>query len=172
MAADTFASVTSFRIWTCAAIGVLLLAGCESNDGPAVSAVQDPIIRDIPKPAGFALNDKNSRATFSGATRVAQVQYTGSMERTKVKQFYEEYMPSAGFSLKHGSLNAGVFSLSFESDKEICVVRIGPSGLKTVLDVDLMPRPDNAVAREAPPAEGRPRGGNKPRTAADRATPP
>src|SRR5262245_15193026 len=78
---------------------MMLLPACESGGGHETpSAVQDPIIRDIPKPAGFSLVDKNSRATASGHTRVAQVQYTGNMERAKVKQFYEEYMPGAGFN--------------------------------------------------------------------------
>lgn len=152
------------------------LSGCESSgghsDGAMVAPVQDPIFYDIPKPRGFEPVYKNSRATASGTTRVAQVQYTGSLDRLKVKEFYEQHLPSAGFQPRHWSLDGGTFHLSFESDKEICEVKISPSGLKTVIDVALLPRHGDAAPREPMAQDPRTQGTGKARMSVDRAPPP
>jgi hypothetical protein len=153
---------------------LLAIAACESGgdrDG-MVSAVQDPIFYDIPKPKGFEPVYKNSRATASGTTRVAQVQYTGSLDKLKAKEFYETHMPSAGFQPRHWSLDGGTFNLSFESEKELCEVKISSSGLKTMLDVALLPKPEGSVPREASPAEARGKNTGKARMTVDRAPPP
>lgn len=176
------ASAKSGAVRSCAiGCGVLMvflgLPGCESGgrgEGAMVAAVQDPIFSDIPKPKGFEPVYKNSRGggTAGGNTRVAQVQYTGSLDRLKVKEFYETHMPSAGFQARNWKLDNGTFHLSFESEKEICDVTIGSAGLKTVLDVALMPKLDGAAPRETPPAETKGKNTGKARMSVDRAPPP
>lgn len=137
-------------------------AGCNSpggsgpGEGITASAVRDPIIQDIPKPSGFRLVDKNSQAYISGQYRIAKCEYVGPTERTAVKRFYEEYMPSAGFELRTSSMDRGTYTLVFESDREMCTVRIGPNGAKTLLNIELGPRPVGQAERELPPPRRRP----------------
>ena len=133
-----------------AGVGLLVLPGCQSggkNDPPPASAVQDPVLRDIPKPAGFRMVERTSMAKASGQYRIAQCEYTGSKDRESVRRFYEEYMPEAGFTLKHWGLDKGTYSLNFESDRETCDISIGNSGLQTLLVVKVGPRAEGSTER-------------------------
>ncbi len=137
-----------------------LLAGCNSagqgQDGVTASAVRDPVIQDIPKPSGFRLVDKNSQAYVSGQYRIAKCEYIGSTDRPNVKRFYEDFMPSAGFELRTSSMDRGTYSLVFESERETCSVRIGPSSGKTVVNIEIGPRPVGNAEREPPAPRRRP----------------
>jgi hypothetical protein len=129
---------------------VFVLAGCQSGgqrDPVPASAVHDPVLQDIPKPAGFKIVDRSSMAKASGQYRIAQCEYVGGRDRESVRQFYREYMPEAGFTEKHWSLDKGVYSLTFESAKEVCDVIIGPSGLQTSVVVKIGPRAEGSSER-------------------------
>lgn len=152
--------------WTsCVAIAALAvtLAGCDSvnrGDGPGVRAVRDNLMEDIPKPAGFQLVDDRSIARVSGQFRVARVEYTGGSDRQQVKRFYETNLPSAGFELKKTSLDQGIYGLTFESATEECDVRIRKSGFKTVVVIEIGPKPVGSTERDtsgmgAPPTRRR-----------------
>ncbi|MBI5866492.1 MAG: hypothetical protein HZB38_18645 [Planctomycetes bacterium] len=137
-------------------------AGCESGGNrevPSTSAVQDPVLKDIPKPAGFKLVDRTSMAKASGSYRIAQCEYVGNKDRESVRRFYEEYMPSAGFELKHWSLDKGTYGLTFESTREMCDVNISPNGFQTSVVVKIGPRADSSLNGQ-PPAQ--PVGDNRP----------
>ena len=90
----------------CAAMAVLLLSGCDSmvhrggemEDRNTASAVRDPVLQDIPKPAGFRLAADRSMVTNIGRFRLAQCEYVGSGDAGRIKRFYEEYLPTAGFA--------------------------------------------------------------------------
>jgi len=130
----------------------LLMAACRSGgESPAASAVHDPVIRDIPKPAGFKLVDKNTQAVAAGQYRIAKCEYRGDTDRAGVKRFYEEYMPSAGFTLRQWSLDKGTYLLNFESNSELCVVKIGQSGWRTVINIEVVPKPQGPAERDNPP---------------------
>lgn len=132
--------------------GLAVLAiGCESGDRISASPVRDPVVGDLPKPAGFRLVDDRSLAHLSGQVRLAKCLYEGSTNREAVKRFYEEYMPSAGFEQRRMELEDGAYKLFFESETETCDVRISRSGLKTLVMVNLTPRPAGSTQREAPP---------------------
>ncbi|MFQ5805954.1 MAG: hypothetical protein ACE5I3_05845 [Phycisphaerae bacterium] len=144
-------------------LGFVMLPACNSIGGgqregqPAASAVRDPVLQDIPKPSGFLLVNDRSFGVFSGKVRIARCEYDGSSDTSAVKRFYEEYMPSAGFELRRWTLDGGVFNLHFESNTEICVVRVLPrKWRKTGLVVEISPKPQGPTERDSKPPMRRP----------------
>lgn len=131
------------------------LSGGKRNDqGTALaSAVRDPVLQDIPRPQGFVIDDQKSMAFASGRVRMARCQYAGSVDPLGVKRFYEEYMPSAHFRLLQWSLEKGVYDLRFESDSELCGIRIWRERSRTGLMIEVGPRPRGTAERSdnAPP---------------------
>ena len=145
----------------------LWLSGCASfsgnvstgsgDGGPTASAVRDPVLQDIPKPAGFALSADKSIAISSGRFRQAKCEYTGSLPTDSVKRFYEEYMPGAGFELRQWGLDRGEYSMRFESSTEVCTVRTRPMKWNTTtLIVELVPKPQGSTERDSKPPARRP----------------
>lgn len=126
------------------AVGVLaglvaLAGGCTSMNDRAPSAVQNPMLDDVPLPSGFRLVDDRSVGSTSGKVRIGKYEYSGGLERSEVARFYKEIMPSAGWSLKNESFHHGVSELYFESNAENCVIRVRPESRKTLLVVDVRP---------------------------------
>ncbi len=151
------------------AVGLALvwLAGCASMGGSissgstdgrtSASAVRDPVLQDIPKPAGFMLVDDGTFGVFAGQVRIARCEYRGATDRSAVKRFYEEYMPSAGFELREWTVDEGRFDLRFESGAEVCNVLVYPgSGRNTILVVHIKPRPKGSAEHESKPPMRRP----------------
>ena len=152
-------------VWP-AVIGCLLgmLGGCQSggahaaNDTMLASAVRDPILQDIPRPQGFSLDEQRSMAFASGRFRVVRCEYTGKMDAVQVKRFYEQYMPTAHFKLLQWSLEDGMYRLRFESNGELCNIRIRRDGSNSALLIEIAPRPQGSVPAAAgatPPAPRR-----------------
>lgn len=150
---DKFITRRYMRVFVGVCAVLAGLSGCTSGEENTrtITAVQDPIIRDIPKPAGFGLVDKNSMARSSGQFRIARCEYTGGTDRAAVQRFYEQNMPSAGFELRHSSFDKGTVDLQFESASEICNVKIYPSGLRTRIVVEVGPRAQGSTERQPPP---------------------
>ncbi len=142
----------------------LTLPGCDStstggnvSDRPVARAVRDPVLQDIPKPAGFVLDEQQSLAISAGRMRLAKCQYSGGLVPKDVKRFYEEYMPQAGFALRRWSLDHGEFNMRFESDTEVCTVRVRPKGYRSSLVVvELEPKPRGNPINETPAPARRP----------------
>ena len=150
-------------------VGSLLVAltGCQSMGGTTsggsgegtatASAVRDPILRDLPKPAWFLLNLDRSMWYASGKYRLARCEYGGVLDRSRVKGFYEDYMPTAGFDLRESSLDRGVYMLRFESDAEVCKVRVREGDWrKTAVVVEIAPKPQGSPERDSKPPTRRP----------------
>src|SRR5262245_54308856 len=94
-ASGGFSPRQGWRIAVAVGLGclVVLLGGCQSGgqrDAAPASAVHDPVLQDIPKPAGFKIVDRSSMAKSSGQYRIAQCEYVGSRDRETVRQFYRE----------------------------------------------------------------------------------
>lgn len=133
------------------------VADDQSDAGATASAVRDPVLQDIPKPAGFVLAADRSMVTNIGRFRLAQCEYSGRGDAARIKRFYEEYLPSAGFELRHWSLDRGEFSLDFESSAEVCNVRIRPSGRsKATVIVKVRPKAAGSVERDSGAPRRRP----------------
>lgn len=140
----------------CSSMGGSVSSG-RGDIGTTASAVRDPVLQDIPKPAGFRLAAERSMVTNIGRFRLAQCEYSGPADAARIKQFYEEYLPSAGFELRHWSLDRGEFSLDFESSAEVCNVRIRPAGRnKSAVVVKVRPKASGSLERESQPPMRRP----------------
>lgn len=140
----------------CTSMGGTLSGGQRAEQATA-SAVRDPVLQDIPKPAGFVLDTDRSVAISSGKYRLAKCEYGGPLAPAAVKRFYEEYMPSANFELRRWSLDRGEFNLFFESGSEVCTIRTRPADWKaTAVVVEIAPKPQGSSEREAKPPVRRP----------------
>jgi len=149
-----------------AALALTVTSGCSSmggtsggqNDNMATaSAVRDPVLQDIPKPAGFTLAADRSVAIASGRSRLARCEYDGGLSPAEVKRFYEEYMPSANFELRRWTLDQGQYTMYFESGTELCTIRARPSEWrKTAVVVEITPKPQGSTDRESKPPMRRP----------------
>jgi hypothetical protein len=123
------------------------LAGCDTLMGnrpstgqaPPNSPMEHSAIESIPVPAGFVIVPERSMARKAGGMRIAQCEFTGSATPDDVARFYKQYMPSAKFTQKEWSLNNGEYVLRFESDNEVCNVRVRPTQNKSTLVVDIGP---------------------------------
>jgi len=125
--------------------------GASTASGAAVMPVQDPMLENLPVPMGFRRVPERSLARATGKLRMAQCEYEGSTSPADLVRFYESQMPTAQFALKERRLDAGVYSLRFESDSEVCNLRIKRAKSKTILVIDLGPLPKGAGEREAKP---------------------
>jgi hypothetical protein len=167
---ETGNNLWGLRVWAGVLTAGLVLGtlpGCASVSGSVssdqsdmattASAVRDPVLQDIPKPAGFRLAADRSMVTNIGRFRLAQCEYSGPADAAQIKRFYEEYLPSAGFELRHWSLDRGEFSLDFESSAEVCNVRICPAGRnKSTVIVKVRPQASGSLERESRPPTRRP----------------
>jgi hypothetical protein len=127
------------------------LTGCTGGRSE-IAPVRDPVLRDIPKPQGFALVDERSTAFTTGRMRLAKCEYVGGRNRDVVRQFYETYMPQAAFELKQWNLEGGVLTMTFESEEELCTIRIRPQNWnKTVVGLELSPLPDTPIGEGGQP---------------------
>lgn len=125
------------------AAAAIAATGCSQSNsaaGPAVmSPVQHPVLPNVPVPNGFELVDDRSRVSNAGAVRFAQCQFTGKADRARVFEFYKEYMPTAGWTLRDERLINGTYELRFEGPAERCDVRLSRAGRDTLIDVDVRP---------------------------------
>ena len=138
-----------------------LCAGCQDEnatpmannpDGaPVPAAMEHPLLKGIPIPAGFQLVQDRSRARHQGATREAQCEFQGSLVPGEVVRFYEHYMPTAGFGLGPKIFVQGQYTLRFESTAEECNIVVKRTGFNTTLVIDIGP----ASRGEPPPRSSR-----------------
>ena len=137
------------------------LGGCDSSGGSAGSgpgmnqtavatAVQHPLLQNIPLPAGFRMIPERSVASVVGANRVAKCEFQGGLSPDEVARFYESLMPTARFTLGPKSFDNGEYSMRFESDSEECSLRIKRAGSRTVLVIDIRPLSKGSADRETP----------------------
>lgn len=130
--------------------------GSVSTGEPAASARQHPLLENIPLPAGFRMVVERSVARQDGRTRMALCEFEGARSPEQVTHFYQNYMPSANFTLKQSRLDGGQYRLRFESDTEECNIRVSRARSRTVLVVDLGPLPRGSAEREIKPPVRRP----------------
>lgn len=119
------------------------------------AAVEHPSLEGIPLPIGFQLVDDRSIGWSSGQLRHASYVFSGNVAPARVSRFFEEYMPSAGFTLRYKRFDRGVYVLEFESSTERSTVRTKRHKFKTELIIDLSPRSKGAVEREPSPIKRR-----------------
>jgi hypothetical protein len=132
------------------AAGLTVAAGCESygSSNRSVAPMRHPWLQDFPLPQDFALVDDHSMSRSSGNVRMVQYEFIGSTPRATVTRFFEETLPSSGWTLKTTrTRTGGVHLMRFESDREECELQLSNRGSKTVINVDIGPLPRGSAER-------------------------
>jgi hypothetical protein len=155
------------QISTCArwgSVGVLcasllpLLAGCVTSTGGSSRLVSQPTshIQDIPLPTGFSLEEKRSRSFYDPATSLRWVDYayTGQGDKFSVAQYYEQQMPTNGWTPATRMFTQGQATLDFRKNREHCRLTLSGSSFgNTRVEIAIWPTADKAPD---PPAASHP----------------
>jgi hypothetical protein len=145
-------------VWL-ALCGVLALSvsGCqtEATSGPAVGAVQHPLLEGFPLPPGYQMVPERSVARSSGTVRMAKCEFQGNLSAESTVEFYEQYMPTAQFRLLDRRFESGEYVMRFESASEECAIRVRRGRSSTALVIDLGPRSQPAAGNENSPGQAR-----------------
>ncbi|MBI4981764.1 MAG: hypothetical protein HZC15_01250 [Candidatus Omnitrophica bacterium] len=124
-----------------------VLMGCSTLSGnsgtSAKSAFLEPqsVVKfsDVPVPAGFSLDYKDSYSFESSGVRVGVLRYTGKATTDQVINFYKEQMPMYNWRLLN-VVEFGDSLLNFDRDTETCIVRLLPKGNNIILGITLGPK--------------------------------
>jgi hypothetical protein len=130
--------------------------------GSAAPPLQHQMLAGIPVPVGFRMIPVHSTVQVIGATRVGRCEFEGATAPDTTARFFLEQMPAAQFKETLRRLDAGEYTLRFESDSEECTVRIKPVKTTTVLVVDIGPVAKAAAEREPGNPARRPPSATKP----------
>lgn len=123
--------------------------GCDSGGRTTeIAPMQHPTLEDFPLPAGFSLVRDHSQSRTSGSMRMVQYEFEGRENWNHVIQFFRQQLPPAGWNLRQQRLERGPYFMRFESDREECDIRIRPTGMKTVVNVDIGPLPRGSAERQ------------------------
>jgi len=90
-------------------------------------------------------------AKQAGNLRIALGEFTGDAPATVVTQFYQKYLPTAGFHLLEQRFLDNQHQLRFESNTETCNIRVRQVKKKTTFLIDLGPLPNGTPATPTPP---------------------
>ena len=122
-------------------LGVAAVIGGCAKEGatPAIlEANAHPYVHDVPLPAGFKLDERQSEDRVAEGHRAVKHVYQGRGSLQAVKGFYQHNMPLVSWVPVKHSLNKGVYLLEYQKGNERCEIRIErmPSGfLGTVTQV-------------------------------------
>jgi len=159
MIAENRAERAGVRVAGTLLLALAGLAGCQADGrggGAAVSAVRDPVVADMPRPSGFQLVEGDCVFWQAGRYRAGKLVYSGSTNATTIKRFYEEQMPTAGFDKRELTLYGGTYLVRFESETEVCNVRIREATMgPTRVEMEIIPLPQGTTERAAPRSNGR-----------------
>jgi len=95
-----------------------------------LEAREQPYVEDIPVPAGFQLDGRKSKHTFTAGRRQVSHVYEGDEVIQSVKNFYVHHMPLTGWEQLNDVLEKDVYVLNYKKGMERCDIRIEktPSG--------------------------------------------
>ncbi|MBI4707775.1 MAG: hypothetical protein HY761_07620 [Candidatus Omnitrophica bacterium] len=139
--------ISKFLALILAGCSVIFISGCSglnnNASGPGKNAFLEPqaIVKfsDIPIPAGFNLDYKDSYSFESSGIRVGVLRYTGKASTDQVINFYKEQMPMYNWRLLN-VVEFGDSLLNFDRDTETCIVRLIPKGSSLILGITLGPK--------------------------------
>jgi hypothetical protein len=143
------AIVVGFAVCGCQSFG-----GDGSRGGPTVSAVRHPTIEDFPLPSGFSLVSDNSSSRASGATRWVEYEFSGGTAWSTIIQFFKDTLPAAGWTLRTEQLRqGGTYEMRFDSSREECEVRVSRRRMKTLVNIEIRPKPQGSADRLPRPVQ-------------------
>ncbi len=146
----------AFMVLICALVPIAF--GCArgratttaESDGTAEVSTGIPLapdfrIDDIPVPAGFEFDRKNSFVFQNNKIDVGKIQYAGGEEIGAVGQFYLDEMPRYNWSLITVTEHATIV-MFFEKPTKHCTVLLTPKTRGTLIQISFNPK---AVQPEA-----------------------
>jgi hypothetical protein len=115
-----------------AALGLVgvMIGGCSqgtrSGEDGRLLPVANPYERDIPLPMGFEMVEDACEDQMTGTRRLyLRHTYEGrASDKYLVRDFYEEQMPRARWSLVSNRNVKGTYALRFEKGSEACTITI------------------------------------------------
>jgi len=102
-------------------------AGERGEALPRLTPTPQPLIADLPVPAGFKFVDDLSRDYQTGRFRFVDHTYRGSATKFQTERFYSRYMPENGWELRGKQLVRGLILMRYAKGSEFCEVRIDSS---------------------------------------------
>lgn len=157
-----FCSAGGISMWRCSAPGVFLFcmalvvgAGCQqsSKSDAAIARLSPrsvPYLNGVPVPSGFRLVERLTDAYESGGARFARQEYTGSADRSAIREFYKEQMPLLGWREISSHDIKGRLSMRFENQNEECNVTIEPTGWFNRSTIQVVVKPFNRSVSQPP----------------------
>jgi len=108
-----------------------VLSGCnkpQSGASGQLSPNQSFYVADFPIPAGFRVNEKNSRHRSYQGVRWVEHVYEGRQELQAVRNFYVTQMGHHEWKPTSDTLTEGGYVLKYKKGVEYCEVRITRAG--------------------------------------------
>jgi len=131
----------------CVALVVAVVTGCSNgglSGGPErITAKPVPYIPDVPVPSDFKLVEKSTDDYSSGGVRVVRHDYEGRADRTALRNFYQEQMPTFRWVRISDQNVRGEQTMRFEKGNEACTITIRPKSSDwfdlTLIRVTILP---------------------------------
>jgi len=135
---------------------MVVLCGCAgiTNKDEGQQAMLEPQavlkFNDIPVPAGFKADLKDSYSFESNGLRVGLLKYTGSASPDQVVNFYKEQMLMYNWNLLN-IVEYGQRLLNFDRETETCVITLMPRGSGSEITIALGPKSQQMPKKSSKP---------------------
>jgi len=115
------------------------LASCKTKPGittetPSVKMYQAP---DVPVPANFMHDQKNSSAYVSATVRTTSIKYVGSARTDELIEFYRRQMPAFGWMEASALGVENKQTIVFQKNREKCEILIEQKPSETHLYIKI-----------------------------------
>jgi len=139
-----------------AIFGIMWMAlGCNEEKGRAAAAAPavNPRLPDVPVPAGFTFQPKDSTERRARGFRFVRHYYKGGATIRQVAEFYRDVMPRVGWRTVEENLVSGKQRMVFEKGNDTChislwedwgtrlLIQVLPSGGRPAADTPGAPEP-------------------------------
>ena len=123
---------------------LIFIWGCQSIPAtyqklPPLTPSSQPRFKDLPVPENFVYLPSKSFIFEHGKTRVGILKYIGKSNPQALVNFLKTQMQKQGWKLK-SIIEGGTSFLSFEKEKEVCLINIDFIGRKILLTFSVSPQ--------------------------------
>jgi hypothetical protein len=123
-----------------ALLGCTTLAGKESGNPGLLEPASALKFSDIPVPAGFKIQSRDSYCFESSGVRAGVLKYKGKADADQVINFYKEQMPMYNWNLLN-IVEFGQRLMNFDRENETCVISLLPRGSCVIITISIGPKP-------------------------------
>ncbi len=128
----------------------MALSACSGSNHaeatPALIAVVNPPIADVPIPAGFSMTGQSTSRVEASGVRTVDHRYEGSDDVLPVVKFYRDEMPKNGWVFADQTqLQKNEIALHFTKGSEDCLVTVKPGTFHRQVRVQINPAAANGL---------------------------